>query len=38
MHPTLAPGVRYLWEDLLGDDLVDDGGGESAVDDFFATI
>ncbi len=38
MQPTLAPGVRYLWDDLLEDDLLDDGEGESAVDDFFATI
>ncbi|TVS20962.1 MAG: hypothetical protein EA424_01310, partial [Planctomycetaceae bacterium] len=38
MQPTLAPGVRYLWDDLLGDHLLDDGEGESAVDDFFATI
>jgi hypothetical protein len=31
MQPTLAAGVRYLWEDLLEDDLMDDGEGESAV-------
>jgi hypothetical protein len=38
MQPTLAAGVRSLWEDLRWDDLMDDGEGESAIDDFFATI
>lgn len=38
MQPTLAPGVRYRWHDLLGDDLLNDGEGESHVDNFFAMI
>jgi hypothetical protein len=38
MQPTLSAGVRSLWEDRILDHPLDDGVGESAVDDFFATV